>query len=96
MDNKNFVWVNFYTAFADKLLGFENDRKTLLNKLVRVYNNLGMKFPKLEQDDSIVDIDPFTIFGMFNKGITEANRIAIIKAFAKEFEIDYVFHAGNY
>ena len=88
MEKKNFLWVNFYTAFADKLLGFENDRKTLLDKLTKVYSDLGMKFQKLEQDDSIVDIDPFTIFGMFNKGITEANRIAIIKAFAKEFGVD--------
>ena len=88
MEKKNFLWVHFYTAFADKLLEFENDRKTLLDKLLKVYEDLGMKFQKLEQDDSIVDIDPFTIFGMFNKGITEANRIAIIKAFAKEFGVD--------
>ena len=78
MENKNFLWVKFYSAFADKLLAYETDRKTLLDKLVRVYDSLGMKFQKLEQDDSIVDIDPFTVFGMFNKGITEANRIAII------------------
>ena len=92
MNDKNFLWVNFYSAFADKLLNFENNRKILLEKLIKVYNilskNFGMKFPKLEQDDSIIDIDPFTVFGMFNKGIMEVNRIAIIKAFAKEFEID--------
>lgn len=88
MNNKNFVWVDFYTAFANKLLEFENDRKDLLSKLTKVYSDLGMKFQKLEQDGSIIDIDPFTVFGMFNKGITNANRIAIIKAFAKEFNID--------
>ncbi|MGN1097018.1 MAG: ATPase, partial [Christensenellales bacterium] len=87
MEN-NFLWVNFYSAFADKLLTFENDRKTLLDKLIKVYDNLGMKFQKLERDGSIIDIDPFTVFGMFNKGISEASRIVIIKAFAKEFEID--------
>ena len=87
MEN-NFLWVNFYSAFADKLLTFENDRKTLLDKLIKVYDNLGMKFQKLEHDGSIIDIDPFTVFGMFNKGISEASRIVIIKAFAKEFEID--------
>ena len=87
MINKNFLWVKFYTAFADKLLDFENDRKTLLDKLIKVYDNLGMKFQKLERDDAIIDIDPFTVFGMFNKGITRANKITIIKAFAKEFDI---------
>lgn len=88
MDNKNFLWVKFYSAFADKLLAFENDRKMLLDKILKVYDRLGMKFQKLEQDDSILDIDPFTVFGLFNKGITEANRISIIKAFAEEFELD--------
>lgn len=88
MENKNFLWVKFYSAFANKLLVFENDRKTLLDKLVKVYDSLGMKFQKLERDDSIIDIDPFTVFGMFNKGITAVNKIAIIKAFAEEFEID--------
>ena len=87
MDSKNFLWIKFYSAFADKLLTYENDRKTLLDKLIKVFDNIGMKFQKLERDDSIIDIDPFTVFGMFNKGISEANRITIIKAFAEEFEI---------
>ena len=59
-----------------------------MSKLVKVYDRLGMKFPKLEKDESVKDIDPFTVFGMFNKGITEANRISIIKLFAEEFKID--------
>lgn len=88
MDSKNFLWIKFYSAFADKLLTYENDRKTLLDKLIKVFDNIGMKFQKLERDDSIIDIDPFTVFGMFNKGISEANRITIIKALAEEFEID--------
>lgn len=95
MENKNILWVEFYVAFADKLLGFENDRKSLLEKLKRVYDDLGMNFPKLEEDNSIIDIDPFTIFGMFNKGITEANRIAIIKAFAKEFDVNSSIEIPN-
>lgn len=88
MIDQNFEWINFYSAFADKLLSFENDRKSLIEKLVKVYERLGTKFPKLEKDDSVKDIDPFTVFGMFNKGITETNRISIIKLFAEEFQID--------
>lgn len=88
MENKNYLWIDFYTAFANKLLEYETDRKTLLDKLVKVYSNLEMKFPKLEQNNLIIDIDPFTVYGMFNKGITNENRIAIIKVFAKEFDMD--------
>ena len=47
----------------------------------------GMSVPKLESGDEIIDIDPFTIFGIFNKGITNANRIAILNGIASEFGI---------
>ena len=83
----NYNWTKFYSAFADKLLLYEKDRQSLLKKLQNVFNGLGTKFQKLEEDDSIVDIDPFTVFGMFNKGLSNANRISIIKAFAQEFDI---------
>ena len=39
------------------------------------------------RDSSIIDIDPFTVFGLFNKGITNANRIAILESFATVFNI---------
>lgn len=84
----NYKWTKFYSAFADKLLLYETDRQSLLKKLQNVFNGLGTKFQKLEEDDSIVDIDPFTVFGMFNKGLSNANRISIIKAFAQEFDIN--------
>ena len=83
----NYNWTKFYSAFADKLLLYETDRQSLLKKLQNVFNGLGTKFQKLEEDDSIVDIDPFTVLGMFNKGLSNANRISIIKAFAQEFDI---------
>ncbi len=82
-----FAWTEFYKAFSLKLLAYENDRQTLLNKLLKIYGELGIKFQKLEKDDSITDIDPFTVFGLFNKGIKETNRIAIIGALAKEFGV---------
>ena len=84
----NYNWTKFYSAFADKLLLYEKDRQSLLKKLQNVFNGFGTKFQKLEEDDSIVDIDPFTVFGMFNKGLSNANRISIIKAFAQEFDIN--------
>ena len=51
------------------------------------YSAINMKLPKLESEDSIIDIDPFTVFGLFNKGITNANRIAILESFATVFNI---------
>ena len=34
------------------------------------------------------NIDPFTVYGLFNKGITKTNRIRIIKKFAEKLYID--------
>lgn len=82
-----FEWIDFYSEFATKLLAFKNDRKTLIKKINAAYSIIGMKLPKLESGNKIVDIDPFTVFGLFNKGITNANRIAIIGSLASEFGI---------
>lgn len=80
-------WINFYTELATKLLPFKTDRKALIQKIYAVYALAGLSVPTLESRNEIVDIDPFTVFGTFNKGITNANRIALINAFVAEFEI---------
>ena len=48
---------------------------------------MGMELPKLESDSIPIDIDPFTVYGLFNKGITNAKRIKIIQGLAAEFSI---------
>lgn len=80
-------WIDFYMELADKLLPYKNDRKNLIDKIKRIYSNINIHLPKLETDNNIVDIDPFTIFGLFNKGIKTVNRIAILQGFAQEFSI---------
>lgn len=88
MENKNdFTWMNFYMEFADKLLPYVKDRQSLIKKIKSVYNAINMNLPKLEKDGNVVDIDPFTVFGLFNKGITNVNRITIIQGFANEFSV---------
>lgn len=83
----NFTWVDFYSELADKLLTYKNDRKTMIDKIVAVYDEIDIKLPKLESEGLPTDMDPFTVFGLFNKGITEKNRIAIAKAIAKTFDV---------
>ena len=89
MDNSaNFKWIEFYTAFADSLLKFKSDRAALLGKIQAAYASLGMKLPTLDKDGIPKDIDPFTIYGLFNKGIKDATRKAIIGAIKSEFAVD--------
>ena len=85
--SKQYKWVDFYMEFATKLLEYRKDRSSLIEELQKVYSIIGMKLPKLEKDNLPKDIDPFTVFGLFNKGITDANRITILGGIASEFGI---------
>lgn len=87
MNKEYLTWVAFYTEFAEKLLPYAKDRQTLIEKIKAVYTAIGMRLPKLEKDNNIIDIDPFTVFGLFNKGITNANRIVILRGIAEEFSV---------
>ena len=82
-----FTWIKFYMELADKLLEYKNNRTTLIEKIKEVHNIIGMKLPTLEKDNNIVDIDPFTIFALFNKGIKNSNRIQLLEGFKTIFNI---------
>lgn len=82
-----FEWTDFYMELADKLMAFRNDRESLIEKIKDVYTAINIKLPKLEKDNDIVDIDPFTVYGLFNKGITNANRMLIMNQMARAFGI---------
>lgn len=88
MDNQ-FGWVEFYKAFAEVLLQYKNKRTELIKIIRKVYEDIDINLPTLEKDNQIVDIDPFTVFGLFNKSsMKESNKIKIISALAKEFSIE--------
>ncbi len=86
-DKKRFGWTRFYQAVADSLLNFRLKRDELVSGIhaiasdVEGLSNLQDKFA----DGSVGplrDICPFTAMGIFNRGITDANRKAIASKFA--------------
>lgn len=84
MDNR-FLWVPFYEEFADKLRAFSNDRQALIELIVRVFEKMGVPLPTLERNGKKpTDIDPFTVYALFNKNLTLDKRFARCKAFAEE------------
>ena len=83
----NFKWIGFYTAFADALLPFKNDRTLLIGKIKQAHDSIHLPLPTLEKGGIPKDIDPFTIYGLFNKGITDDKRKAIIGAYIDEFQV---------
>ena len=85
-------WTEFYMEFADKWLNYKNNRTQLIQKIQKVYEKININLPTLEKDrdrNTIIpyDIDPFTIFALFNKGITDGNRIKIVNGIKEEFSI---------
>ena len=62
---------------ADKLLAFKDDRQALIATLQHVYAELGMDLPTLDSGGIPKDIDPFTVYGLFNRGLTDNKRRAV-------------------
>ena len=84
-----FTWIPYYKELANKMAQFQNNRKQLLNL---IYNNRDELLAKYlhdqgGEDDLLVDIDPFTVFGLFNRGIKHENRLNTTKLFKKIFDI---------
>lgn len=62
-----FDWIDFYGDFAKALLNYRDKRADLIQIIKKVYEEIEINLPTLEKDNQIVDIDPFTVFGLFNK-----------------------------
>ena len=84
-----FDWVDFYKEFAFKLVSYKEKRAELIQKVKAIYQMTGISMPTLDKDNNIMDIDPFTIFGLFNKGLKNENRIKILTAIAELFELSH-------
>ena len=85
----SFTWIPYYTEFAQRLTQFQKDRKRLLNL---IYDNRDELLAKYLHDqggegDLLEDIDPFTVFGLFNRGIKHENRINSAKLFKNILDI---------
>jgi 5-methylcytosine-specific restriction protein B len=83
-----FRWTKFYEEMATKLLSFQNDR----SELIKGIHEIGKRVDYLSilQDQfsdgttgPLKDICPFTVMGIFNRGITDSNRKILAAGLAK-------------
>lgn len=88
MTEENFSWINFYSEFADRLVPFADNREELLKKLQEAYQSIGMKLSRLDNSGIPKDIDPFTVFGLFNKQINIRKRFKIVKGLKNTFKVN--------
>ena len=88
MQNMTFTWIPFYKELSQKLLQFRNDRKPLIDW---IYSNIDSNYIKHLKDAPdgrrVVDIDPFTVFAIINRGITYDKKKAICAKFKELLNI---------
>ena len=78
-------WIPFYMEFADKLLEYKDNRK----ELTEIIYGLGryVDYIKAMDGGHVNDIDPFSVYAIFNRGLKEENRIEILDYFKGKFNI---------
>ena len=83
--NSSFTWIGFYEELANALQPYKENRPSLISKIREIYRKTGIRFPTLERNGELRDIDPFTVFGLFNKGISNATRMTLLEGIAEVF-----------
>ena len=80
---EGFTWIPLYKELAHCLVEWENRQSELIAMLEEL-RSAGLTItPLMDRDDDggtflLQEIDPFTFFGVFNRGILEEKRIAIL------------------
>lgn len=90
--NKNFSWIPLYQELAQKLISWQ-DRQTELITFLEALRSEGYVITPLSDRDQdgarflIKEIDPFTFFGVFNRGIRHDQRVAILGRIKEFFDL---------
>ena len=84
--NKQHTWIPFYMEMADKLLQYKNKREELLD-IVYGLDKKYVGYIRTNEGGQEIDIDPFSVFGIFNRGISNENRIKLCEYFKNKLEI---------
>ena len=93
MDSK-FTWVPLYEELAQALLRYKEDRTELvewiyedLGKVTRADGQSLVAYLKQKEGSKIIDIDPFSVFAIFNRSTSWKNRTELLTHFKKKFRL---------
>lgn len=84
--NDDFSWVYFYTELADKIASYQNKQSALLNWLYSELSNY-THYLHLSTGKPLTQIDPFTLFGVFNRHISTDGKILVASKFQNFFDV---------
>ena len=74
-----FTWIPFYKELAQKLLAFRDDRNPLIEWIYSTIDgNLITHLKDAPDGRKVSDVDPFTVFAIFNRGISDDKGIQFV------------------
>lgn len=85
---ESFTWIPFYKELAEKLLAYKDKRQELLDY---IYGEIPEGYRNYFHDkdgEPNTDVDPYTVLAMFNRNITNKQRIEICGLFKDKFAIE--------
>lgn len=89
---QNFTWIPIYQELAKELINWQNRQTELIGFLEDLRVQEFTITPLTDKDESgerflLKEIDPFTFFGVFNRGIRKDQRVGILGQMKKFFKL---------
>lgn len=90
MDKKEkFSWIPFYSELAKALLAYKNNRKPLVDFVYSDLSQVGgrslVDYIHMEDGSKVKDIDPFSLFAIFNRNLRPENKRGFLQKFKEKF-----------
>ena len=92
--SKYYKWINFYKMISFNLLKYKTDRLELIKKLKNIYKETNLRLPYFLKNKDLNDIDPFTVFALFNT--KNEQRSKIVENISYIFDIDSKLIPSNF
>ena len=86
---ERFSWIPFYSELAKALLAYKDERKPLVDFVYSELSQVGgrslVDYIHMEDGSKVKDIDPFSVFAIFNRSLKLENRIGFLQKFKERF-----------
>ena len=86
-----YTWIPFYNELSQKLLQFKDNRKPLVDFIYSDLSTVGSKslvdYIHMEDGSKVKDIDPFSVFAIFNRHLRPENKNGFLQKFKDKFGI---------
>ena len=86
---ERYTWIPFYSELAKALLAYRNNRKPLVDFVYSELSTVGgrslVDYIHMEDGSKVKDIDPFSLFAIFNRHLRPENKRGFLQKFKDKF-----------